>query len=132
MHATFNHLSYLMLIITQNKVLTKPTTANMIHSSYKRGTTCIYILNVFLYRSILKHVSIHYCVHRVDQALTTLAMRKFCEDKVSSSLQPSQNRCETLVHLPVSYTAALITSFIHLSCSGTSTTLTVCSPVPSK
>ncbi|XP_020559219.1 tensin-2 isoform X3 [Oryzias latipes] len=27
-----------------------------------------------------------------DQALTTLAMRKFCEDKVSSSLQPSQNR----------------------------------------
>ncbi|XP_061841677.1 tensin-2-like isoform X2 [Nerophis lumbriciformis] len=28
----------------------------------------------------------------VDQALTTLAMRKFCEDKVSSSLQPSQRR----------------------------------------
>ncbi|XP_030584850.1 tensin-2-like isoform X2 [Archocentrus centrarchus] len=27
-----------------------------------------------------------------DQALTTLAMRKFCEDKVSSSLQPSQKR----------------------------------------
>uniref|UniRef100_A0A665X771 Tensin 2a n=1 Tax=Echeneis naucrates TaxID=173247 RepID=A0A665X771_ECHNA len=27
-----------------------------------------------------------------DQALSTLAMRKFCEDKVSSSLQPSQNR----------------------------------------
>ncbi|XP_047202234.1 tensin-2-like isoform X2 [Girardinichthys multiradiatus] len=27
-----------------------------------------------------------------DQALTTLAMRKFCEDKVSSSLQPSQSR----------------------------------------
>ncbi|KAM4613258.1 tensin-2-like isoform 2-T2 [Polymixia lowei] len=27
-----------------------------------------------------------------DQALTTLAMRKFCEDKVSPSLQPSQNR----------------------------------------
>ncbi|KAJ3602481.1 hypothetical protein NHX12_030235, partial [Muraenolepis orangiensis] len=27
-----------------------------------------------------------------DQALTTLAMRKFCEDKVSSALQPSQNR----------------------------------------
>ncbi|XP_070698226.1 tensin-2-like isoform X2 [Pempheris klunzingeri] len=27
-----------------------------------------------------------------DQALTTLAMRKFCEDKVSTSLQPSQNR----------------------------------------
>ncbi|KAJ8369934.1 hypothetical protein SKAU_G00099620 [Synaphobranchus kaupii] len=27
-----------------------------------------------------------------DQALSTLAMRKFCEDKVSSALQPSQNR----------------------------------------
>uniref|UniRef100_A0A671KSM6 Tensin-2-like n=1 Tax=Sinocyclocheilus anshuiensis TaxID=1608454 RepID=A0A671KSM6_9TELE len=27
-----------------------------------------------------------------DQALSTLAMRKFCEDKVSSTLQPSQNR----------------------------------------
>lgn len=30
--------------------------------------------------------------NRADQALSTLAMRKFCEDKVSSSLQPSQNR----------------------------------------
>lgn len=29
---------------------------------------------------------------RADQALSTLAMRKFCEDKVSPSLQPSQNR----------------------------------------
>ncbi|XP_038130804.1 tensin-2-like isoform X1 [Cyprinodon tularosa] len=27
-----------------------------------------------------------------DQALTTLAMRKFCEDKISSSLHPSQSR----------------------------------------
>uniref|UniRef100_A0A671RZ38 Tensin 3, tandem duplicate 1 n=1 Tax=Sinocyclocheilus anshuiensis TaxID=1608454 RepID=A0A671RZ38_9TELE len=27
-----------------------------------------------------------------DQALSTVAMRKFCEDKISSSLQPSQNR----------------------------------------
>uniref|UniRef100_A0A3Q4BWX8 Uncharacterized protein n=1 Tax=Mola mola TaxID=94237 RepID=A0A3Q4BWX8_MOLML len=31
--------------------------------------------------------------HRLaDQVLSTLAMRKFCEDKVSSSLQPSQKR----------------------------------------
>ena len=37
-------------------------------------------------------------VHRADQALTTLAMRKFCEDKVSSSLQPSQNRCNPLIY----------------------------------
>uniref|UniRef100_A0A8D3DDB3 Tensin 2b n=1 Tax=Scophthalmus maximus TaxID=52904 RepID=A0A8D3DDB3_SCOMX len=37
-----------------------------------------------------------------DQALTTLAMRKFCEDKVSSSLQPSQNRSDTLMHLNIS------------------------------
>lgn len=82
----------------------------MIYSSYRRGT-CIYIRNVFLYRSILKHVSIHFCVHRVDQALTTLAMRKFCEDKVSSSLQPSQNRCETLVYLCIS--CAAINHFLH-------------------
>ncbi|XP_039602702.1 tensin-2-like isoform X3 [Polypterus senegalus] len=27
-----------------------------------------------------------------DQALSTLAMRKFCEDKVATSMQPSQNR----------------------------------------
>uniref|UniRef100_A0A672PZ19 Tensin 3 n=1 Tax=Sinocyclocheilus grahami TaxID=75366 RepID=A0A672PZ19_SINGR len=27
-----------------------------------------------------------------DQALSTVAMRKFCKDKISSSLQPSQNR----------------------------------------
>lgn len=39
----------------------------------------------------------HFCVHRADQALTTLAMRKFCEDKVSSSLQPSQNRFGHLI-----------------------------------
>lgn len=55
------------------------------------------LLNLFLHISILKHVLIHFCVHRADQALTTLAMRKFCEDKVSTSLQPSQNRCETFL-----------------------------------
>uniref|UniRef100_A0A3B4ZJY4 Tensin-like C1 domain-containing phosphatase n=1 Tax=Stegastes partitus TaxID=144197 RepID=A0A3B4ZJY4_9TELE len=34
----------------------------------------------------------HYSkISAADQALSTLAMRKFCEDKVSSSLQPSQN-----------------------------------------
>lgn len=48
-----------------------------------------------------KHFSIHLrlCVHRADQALTTLAMRKFCEDKVSTSLQPSQNRSDTHMYL---------------------------------
>lgn len=40
----------------------------------------------------LKSLGLSDCVRSVDQALTTLAMRKFCEDKVSSSLQPSQNR----------------------------------------
>lgn len=40
-------------------------------------------------------LSIHLYVHRADQALTTLAMRKFCEDKVSSSMQPCQNRWDT-------------------------------------
>ena len=38
------------------------------------------------------YVCVCVCVSRADQALSTLAMRKFCEDKVSSSLQPSQNR----------------------------------------
>ncbi|XP_008303004.1 tensin-like C1 domain-containing phosphatase [Stegastes partitus] len=38
-----------------------------------------------------------------DQALSTLAMRKFCEDKVSSSLQPSQNRMSLLCFLPGYY-----------------------------
>lgn len=31
-------------------------------------------------------------VPRADQALATLTMRKFCEDKVAAELQPSQRR----------------------------------------
>lgn len=74
------------------------------------------------------------CVHRADQALTTLAMRKFCEDKVSSSLQPSQNRFDSLsfaLECCASRSSHPI-MFAHLSSSGTSTTLVVCSLVPSK
>ena len=32
------------------------------------------------------------CLPRADQALATLTMRKFCEDKVAAELQPSQRR----------------------------------------
>ncbi|TRY59436.1 hypothetical protein DNTS_027832 [Danionella cerebrum] len=42
-----------------------------------------------------QHVVVLHCKGnkgKTDQALSTLAMRKFCEDKVSNSLQPSQNR----------------------------------------
>lgn len=53
----------------------------------------------------------HFCVHRADQALTTLAMRKFCEDKVSSSLQPSQNR---FGHLISPLLKCLTSSWSHL------------------
>ncbi|XP_056293874.1 tensin-2-like isoform X2 [Pseudoliparis swirei] len=45
-----------------------------------------------------------------DQALTTLAMRKFCEDKTSSSLQPSQNRY-------IYYFGGLLSSSIQMNSS---------------
>ncbi len=73
------------------------------------------------------------CAHRADQALSTLAMRKFCEDKVSSSLQPSQNR-----YIPFDW---LIFVLLHtvLFCivntdvsAGISITLEGCSQGPSK
>lgn len=38
-------------------------------------------------------------VFRAEQALSTVAMRKFCEDKISSSLQPSQNRYNHILFL---------------------------------
>uniref|UniRef100_A0A3Q2W6G1 Phosphatase tensin-type domain-containing protein n=1 Tax=Haplochromis burtoni TaxID=8153 RepID=A0A3Q2W6G1_HAPBU len=81
-----------------------------------------------------------------DQALTTLAMRKFCEDKVSSSLQSSQKRCQSPAYHPFPPPAinlfllccsyhlshCVITPFLHLSLTDTSTTLVVCCQVPSK
>lgn len=81
------------------------------------------------------------CAHRADQALSTLAMRKFCEDKVSSSLQPSQNRYIFPVFLSL-----LILYWLLLTCSshtffqltlmsfsaGISITLEGCSQGPSK
>lgn len=78
-------------------------------------------------------VSIHLCAHRADQALTTLAMRKFCEDKVSSSIQPSQNRCGTL---PLNFLQLLMLLLPNPSSaspsSGTSTTSAAFCPAPSK
>uniref|UniRef100_A0A4W5JDF1 Tensin 2a n=1 Tax=Hucho hucho TaxID=62062 RepID=A0A4W5JDF1_9TELE len=43
-------------------------------------------------QALCRFNSVFLYLSRADQALSTLAMRKFCEDKVSSSLQPSQNR----------------------------------------
>ncbi|XP_066520912.1 tensin-2 [Hoplias malabaricus] len=45
-----------------------------------------------------------------DQALTTVAMRKFCEDKISPALQPSQNRY-------IYYFSGLLTGTIKINSS---------------
>ncbi|XP_074836140.1 tensin-2 isoform X3 [Carettochelys insculpta] len=45
-----------------------------------------------------------------DQALSTLTMRKFCEDKVAASLQPSQKRY-------ISYFSGLLSGTIKMNCN---------------
>ncbi|XP_075772016.1 tensin-2 isoform X3 [Pelodiscus sinensis] len=45
-----------------------------------------------------------------DQALSTLTMRKFCEDKVATSLQPSQKRY-------ISYFSGLLSGTIKMNCN---------------
>lgn len=42
------------------------------------------------YQALIPHTGP--VVPRADQALATLTMRKFCEDKVAAELQPSQRR----------------------------------------
>lgn len=73
------------------------------------------------------------CAHRADQALSTLAMRKFCEDKVSSSLQPSQNRYIPfdLLIFVLLHTVFFCIDNTDLS-AGISITLEGCSQGPSK
>ncbi|KAM9758384.1 tensin-2-like isoform 2-T2 [Menidia menidia] len=60
-----------------------PTNVVVLHCKGNKGKTGVIVAAYMHYSKISAGV---------DQALTTLAMRKFCEDKVSSSLQPSQNR----------------------------------------
>ncbi|XP_024126518.1 tensin-2 isoform X2 [Oryzias melastigma] len=60
-----------------------PQNVVVLHCKGHRGKTGVIVAAYMHYSKISAGA---------DQALTTLAMRKFCEDKVSSSLQPSQNR----------------------------------------
>uniref|UniRef100_A0A3Q3MCI5 Tensin-2-like n=1 Tax=Mastacembelus armatus TaxID=205130 RepID=A0A3Q3MCI5_9TELE len=60
-----------------------PSNVVVLHCKGNKGKTGV-IVAAFMHYSKISAGA--------DQALTTLAMRKFCEDKVSSSLQPSQNR----------------------------------------
>ncbi|XP_057700886.1 tensin-2-like isoform X2 [Corythoichthys intestinalis] len=60
-----------------------PNNVAVLHCKGNKGKTGVIVAAYMHYSKISAGA---------DQALTTLAMRKFCEDKVSSSLQPSQNR----------------------------------------
>uniref|UniRef100_A0A3Q0SB81 Phosphatase tensin-type domain-containing protein n=1 Tax=Amphilophus citrinellus TaxID=61819 RepID=A0A3Q0SB81_AMPCI len=60
-----------------------PTNVVVLHCKGNKGKTGVIVAAYMHYSKISAGA---------DQALTTLAMRKFCEDKVSSSLQPSQKR----------------------------------------
>ncbi|XP_077154135.1 tensin-2 isoform X3 [Ranitomeya variabilis] len=55
----------------------------VLHCKGNQGKTGVVIASYMHYSKVSASV---------DQALSTLAMRKFCEDKVSSSLHPSQRR----------------------------------------
>ncbi|XP_061583712.1 tensin-2-like isoform X2 [Cololabis saira] len=60
-----------------------PNNVVLLHCKGNKGKTGVIVAAYMHYSKISAGA---------DQALTTLAMKKFCEDKVSSSLQPSQNR----------------------------------------
>nr|XP_043879443.1 tensin-2-like [Solea senegalensis] len=60
-----------------------PSNVVVLHCKGNKGKTGVIVAAYMHYSKISAGA---------DQALTTLAMRKFCEDKVSSSLQPSHNR----------------------------------------
>ncbi|XP_015236314.1 tensin-2 isoform X2 [Cyprinodon tularosa] len=67
----------------ENWLTSDPQHVVVLHCKGNKGKTGVIIAAYMHYSKISAGA---------DQALTTLAMRKFCEDKVSSSLQPSQNR----------------------------------------
>lgn len=60
-----------------------PRNVVVLHCKGNRGKTGV-IISAYMHFSKISAGA--------DHALTTIAMRKFCEDKISSSLQPSQNR----------------------------------------
>ncbi|XP_053724656.1 tensin-2-like isoform X1 [Synchiropus splendidus] len=64
-------------------LVSDPLNVVVLHCKGHRGRTGVIVAAYMHYSKISAGA---------DQALTTLAMRKFCEDKVTSSLQPSQNR----------------------------------------
>ncbi|XP_041859733.1 tensin-2 isoform X2 [Melanotaenia boesemani] len=67
----------------ENWLTSDPQHVVVLHCKGNKGKTGVIIAAYMHYSKISAGA---------DQALSTLAMRKFCEDKVSSSLQPSQNR----------------------------------------
>ncbi|XP_077340021.1 tensin-2 isoform X1 [Lithobates pipiens] len=71
----------------------------VLHCKGNQGKTGVVIASYMHYSKISASV---------DQALSTLAMRKFCEDKVSSSLHPSQRRY-------INYFGGLLSSTIKIS-----------------
>ncbi|XP_056411300.1 tensin-2 isoform X3 [Hyla sarda] len=68
----------------------------VLHCKGNQGKTGVVIASYMHYSKVSASCQSHalFPLHvcSVDQALSTLAMRKFCEDKVSSSLHPSQRR----------------------------------------
>ncbi|XP_072261782.1 tensin-2 isoform X2 [Pyxicephalus adspersus] len=71
----------------------------VLHCKGNQGKTGVVIASYMHYSKVSASV---------DQALSTLAMRKFCEDKVSSSLHPSQRRY-------INYFGGLLSSTIKIS-----------------
>ncbi|XP_037540952.1 tensin-2 [Nematolebias whitei] len=67
----------------ENWLTSDPQHVVVLHCKGNKGKTGVIVAAYMHYSKISAGA---------DQALSTLAMRKFCEDKVSSSLQPSQNR----------------------------------------
>ncbi|XP_075055258.1 tensin-2 isoform X2 [Mixophyes fleayi] len=71
----------------------------VLHCKGNQGKTGVVIASYMHYSKVSASV---------DQALSTLAMRKFCEDKASSSLHPSQRRY-------INYFGGLLSSTIKIS-----------------
>ncbi|XP_044036467.1 tensin-2-like isoform X3 [Siniperca chuatsi] len=82
-------------------LISDPNNVVVLHCKGNKGKTGVIVAAYMHYSKISAGA---------DQALTTLAMRKFCEDKVSSSLQPSQNRY-------IYYFSGLLSSTIKMNSS---------------